>query len=96
MTGNDREAIVRVIKVMENKIITDLQGLLGPPAAQRQPLTDDTRRLEWLMYCISGREFRRIGVEFEDNVSRIDIDRAIEAAVLQRLALADEQKDTQW
>lgn len=44
----------------------------------RQPLTDDAKRLDWLMLNISGAEFRRIGIEYSGICTRKDIDNAIE------------------
>lgn len=46
----------------------------------QQPLTDDTRRLEWLMLTVSGAELRRIGVCYVNNCTREDIDSAILAS----------------
>ena len=57
-----------------------LQDRITELEAQRKPLTDDAKRLEWLMRSVSGRELRRIGVFYVNGCTREDIDSAIEAA----------------
>ena len=64
----------------KDKPPADGSDLYTAPQPAQQPLTEDSRRLEWLMHCISGSEFRRIGVHYVGNVTRQDIDSAIEAA----------------
>ena len=55
-----------------------------PPAKQRDELaaaaTTDTERLEWLMRNVSGKEFRRLGVNYGDNCGRDRIDAAMKVS----------------
>lgn len=42
----------------------------------------DAERLDWLLLCVSGMEFRRIGVFYVGNAQREDIDSAMQADAL--------------
>ncbi len=46
---------------------------------QLQESEKDAERLDWLLCRVSGKEYRRIGIEYSAGCLRADIDAAMEA-----------------
>ena len=46
---------------------------------QLQESEKDAERLDWLLCRVSGKEYRRIGIEYSAGCLRADIDKAMEA-----------------